>query len=103
MGFFLSIANVYFRDISYFVEILITIWFYLTPIFYPLKWVPDNVKKLILLNPITSIIECYRTIFYLDTGNNSFHILYPLIASIVLLLISWNFFIKYAKTIVEEI
>jgi len=103
MGFFLSIANVYFRDISYFIEILITIWFYLTPIFYPLKWVPENVKKLVLLNPITSVIKCYRDIFYISKNMTSFQILYPLIISITLFLISWNFFRKYEKTIVEEI
>ncbi|HPP88702.1 MAG TPA: ABC transporter permease [bacterium] len=60
-----SALFVYFRDIKYFVEILLTIWFYLTPIFYDQKLIRNFSEKaftIFLLNPMTGLIVMYRDI-----------------------------------------
>lgn len=52
-----------FRDVKYIVEILLLIWFYLTPIFYPLNLISDMSKtffKIYMLNPLTQIVTLYR-------------------------------------------
>ncbi len=54
-----------YRDIKYGVEILLLIWFYLTPIFYPIDLIqklPVIARKLYMLNPMTNIIIMYRNI-----------------------------------------
>src|SRR2546421_92852 len=38
----LSVLNVYFRDVQHFVGILLMLWFYASPIVYPIKYVPKN-------------------------------------------------------------
>jgi len=56
---------VYYRDIKYFVEILLTVWFYLTPIFYDQSLIRNYSEKLFkvfLLNPMTGLIVMYRDI-----------------------------------------
>ncbi|HPN30112.1 MAG TPA: ABC transporter permease [bacterium] len=61
----LSSLFVYYRDIKYFTEILLTIWFYLTPIFYDQKLIrgySETLFKLFLLNPMTGLIVMYRDI-----------------------------------------
>jgi lipopolysaccharide transport system permease protein len=35
-------------------------WFYLTPIVYPLGWVPEGFRRWIELNPLTPLVELYR-------------------------------------------
>ncbi len=61
LGFSSLFVN--FRDIKYGVEILMLIWFYLTPIFYTIdriRMLPVFAKKLYMLNPMTNIITMYR-------------------------------------------
>jgi ABC-2 type transport system permease protein len=58
-----SSLQVYFRDVKYIVEILLFVWFYITPIFYPLDLVLSTSKllfKLYMLNPLTQIVTLYR-------------------------------------------
>ena len=45
MGLFLSQANVFFRDIAYIYSGFTTALNYLTPIFYPLEIIPENIRS----------------------------------------------------------
>ena len=56
-------AQVYCRDTRYIVEIALLLWFYLTPIFYPLTLVQDISQQLLylfLLNPLAGLTVMYR-------------------------------------------
>lgn len=64
LGLLLSVLNVYFRDIQHFVAILLQIWFYATPIVYPLRVVPERVRFAYGLNPMTRFVEAYRDCLY---------------------------------------
>ena len=58
---FLAQAAVFFRDVQYIYGVLTTVWMYLTPIFYPLSALPDNVQMLIkTFNPMYFYIEQFR-------------------------------------------
>ncbi len=66
-GICLIVASlqVKYRDVKYIVEVLLILWFFLTPIFYPLELianVSDNVFKIYMLNPLTQLITLYRII-----------------------------------------
>ena len=69
MGVVLLIAsvNVFFRDLEHLVEVLLNLTFYATPILYPLSRVPDDWKPLLLVNPLTSLIEAWRELFTNNT------------------------------------
>jgi len=58
----LSNLNVYFRDIKHLVEVFLQMWFWLTPVAYPFTLVPDPVKFLFKLNPMTLFVIAYRDI-----------------------------------------
>ena len=49
--------NVRFRDINFFVQALLVIWFYATPIVYSLSIIPQNYVWLWRLNPLTSPLQ----------------------------------------------
>lgn len=71
-----SIANVYFRDMQHLVAILFQVWFYLTPIVYPLHEVARQseavgplvgsvtVLDIYRLNPMESFVEVFRNLLY---------------------------------------
>lgn len=57
IGLILATYSVFFRDISHLYQILLLIWTYLTPIFYPISILPGNFISYILYNPLF----CYIT------------------------------------------
>ena len=55
--------QVRYRDIKYLTEVGLLLWFYFTPIFYPLDFVkraPGFLQALYRLNPLVPIMELYR-------------------------------------------
>jgi len=68
MGIVLLLASldVFFRDLEHLAEVLLNLWFYMTPILYPVSRVPERLKPLYLVNPMSPLIEAWRKLF---TGN----------------------------------
>lgn len=64
LGLLLSAANAYFRDVQHFLGIALNIWFYLTPILYPIDIVPERGQVFLELNPMTTFVEAYRDLLY---------------------------------------
>lgn len=62
LGISLGVLNVFFRDIGQFFGIALQFWFWLTPIVYPLKSLPDSVRPWLALNPMASLTAAYQTI-----------------------------------------
>jgi len=54
-----SALHVYFRDMRFVVAAMLLVWFYVTPIIYPLSLV-GNLGRLLHLNPVTGIVEMFR-------------------------------------------
>ncbi len=65
MGVILVIASidVFFRDLEHLVEVFLTLLFYISPILYPLDLVPERWRPILLINPLTSLIEAWRELF----------------------------------------
>lgn len=64
MAMIASAVTVYFRDLEHILGIIAMAWMYLTPVVYSKKIVPDRYLPLFNLNPMTHIIDCYRTVLY---------------------------------------
>lgn len=67
LSFILSGITVYFRDLEHFVQIILMLLFYATPIVYSGETIPEAFKFIININPMAHIIEGYRDIFYNQT------------------------------------
>ena len=77
LGLLLSVLNVYFRDVQHLITILLLVWFYATPIVYPISYVvtadqshPElfghgiPVLFLYKLNPMVRMVDAYRNVLY---------------------------------------
>lgn len=53
-----------FRDVQFLIQNFLTIWFFLTPIAYPLDLVPERYRLLVLANPATSILHPFQQILF---------------------------------------
>jgi len=56
LGIFLSAAGLFFRDVKYIVEILLTFAIFFTPVFYEVSMFKEW-GNLLLLNPVAPILE----------------------------------------------
>lgn len=68
-----SVLNVYFRDIEHFLAIFMQVWFYATPIVYPMRYISRlaryhalgvNLAQVYRVNPMTEFAIAYRNVFY---------------------------------------
>jgi len=60
VGMFLSALNVKYRDIRYALPFLIQLGMFATPIIYPLSVIPEKWRWLMMLNPLSGLIEGFR-------------------------------------------
>lgn len=60
IGLLLASVNVFFRDVAQVLGLLLNGWFFLTPIVYPLEWVPAAIRPVIEANPLTALVAVYR-------------------------------------------
>lgn len=63
VSYFVASLGVYVRDTAYVVGVVLQILFFMTPIFYPIKAVPEEYRWPLLLNPLTTMIEEARKVF----------------------------------------
>jgi len=60
LGMWLSLANLFYRDVKYLITVLLQLWMFLTNVIYPLPTGDPLVKAIISANPMTPIIAAYR-------------------------------------------
>jgi len=93
---FLSSLGVYLRDLRHVVGVATTMLMFLTPVFYPLSGVPESVRGLVTLNPLSVILENSRTLlFFSENGLQYISILTTWAVSLVC---AWIGLIWFAKT-----
>jgi lipopolysaccharide transport system permease protein len=62
LGWFLAALGVFIRDIGYMVEIAVQVLFFVTPIFFPISAVPPFFQPILLLNPLSAVVENFRRV-----------------------------------------
>jgi len=61
VGTLLSALTVAYRDFRYVVSFLVEMWFFVTPVIWPLSRVPEKWHLVVALNPMCGIVEGYRS------------------------------------------
>jgi lipopolysaccharide transport system permease protein len=62
LGLASAAANVFFRDVQSLLTLTVQLWFYASPIIYPISMVPARLRGLYYVNPMAGVIEGYRDI-----------------------------------------
>jgi len=63
-SFFFAAANVFFRDVAHILQIVLSAWFYASPIIYTLDFVPKKYEILFRFNPMVYILNGFRLGIY---------------------------------------
>jgi len=54
-------VNVKYRDVRFVVPFLLQLWMFLSPVIYPSSFLPPTLRQVLSFNPMTGIIEGYRS------------------------------------------
>ncbi|NTU73305.1 ABC transporter permease [Candidatus Roizmanbacteria bacterium] len=62
LSLFLSAANLLYRDVQYLFNLVLTLWFYLTPVIYATEFFPERYRWIFKFNPMSVFINAYREV-----------------------------------------
>ena len=100
---FLSSIHVYFRDIRYILDVILTIWFWVTPIAYPVSLIPDQFLFVYKLNPMTLFVTAYRDVLISGSFPIPRYWLALSIAVMISLALGYFPFLRVKKRLAEEL
>jgi lipopolysaccharide transport system permease protein len=63
IGTLLAALTVAYRDFTHLTPFLVQIWMYVTPVIFPVNLVPERWQWLLYLNPLTGLVEGFRSAF----------------------------------------
>jgi ABC-type polysaccharide/polyol phosphate export systems, permease component len=67
VGMMVAALTVYLRDMVHLYSVLLTSWSFMTPIFYPISIVPEDIRWLLEINPLYYFIDYFRQIVLYNT------------------------------------
>lgn len=120
LGFATATWNVRYRDTGHLVELALLMWFWSTPIVYPVKTVLDSFgtlgETLYLLNPLANIVLGFQRAIYAGTSPGALdslpapglrwyalRLLAVALVSLVIIAMSWRLFYRRSGDFAEEL
>lgn len=98
-----SALTVYMRDVSYILGIVSMAWQFLTPVMYSASDVPERLRPVFEINPMTSIIEAYRDILYYKVCPDLHSLLYAALFGTLFLIAGELVFSRLQRGFCEEL
>ena len=103
VGLILSAITVKFRDIMHLYSVFVTALMYLTPVIYPMSILPEWLKKIVLLNPITNILMMFRDVMLNNMLPSIGSILLAAVETAMVMVIGLYVFYKRQDTFILDI
>ena len=95
--------TVYFRDMEHFLGIFVMAWQFLTPVMYSVDQVPDKIRPIYYMNPMTPVIVSYRQILYYKCAPDLSTMLSSLLMGCASLILGWVIFGRLEKHFAEAL
>lgn len=98
-----SAVTVYLRDVEYILGIITMAWQFLSPIMYSVDMVPDELRSMFNLNPMTPIIVAYRDILYYKKAPELGTLVQAVCLGLILLVMGLMVFSRLKRHFAEEL
>ena len=102
IGAWLAAITVTYRDFRFIIPFMVQIWMYVTPVVYPLSFLPEHWQWLMYLNPINGWIVGIRSVF-LGTPITWIAIVFSFLWMVALLFIGLRYFTKTERWFADVI
>lgn len=101
LGLIAAALNIFYRDVQPLLTLIVQLWFYASPIIYPVTMVPERYRTLYFLNPMAGIIEAYRAVLLHQQMPDTY--LYSAAGVSLLILIAGYWFFKRVEYLFADI
>ena len=102
-GLWLSALNVKFRDVRHIVNFLVQLWFFATPVVYPISSVPVRWRLLYELNPMVGALQGFRWAMHGEGAFPALSVILAILTSTALLLTGLYYFRRTEDTFADFI
>ena len=99
----LSMANLFYRDVKYLFEIVLSLWMFATSVVYPIDRIGGRLAAILSLNPMTPIIDGYRAVLLRGTLPDPGAFGYATAVSVLVLCVGWFAFHRSEFRFAENI
>jgi lipopolysaccharide transport system permease protein len=103
VGLFLAALNVQYRDIRYAMPFLIQLWMFASPIVYPVSLIPEKYRLLYGLNPMTGVIEGFRSVLLGTVDYPADLIIMSAVVSLLMFIMGAFYFRKTERSFADVI
>ena len=99
-AFFFATINVFYRDVSHIVQILLSAWFYFSPVIYSLDFVSSKYRWLFRINPMLYVLNGFRLAVYYGMLPSLKSVGMSLACGIIALIVGFAVFRRYQNSFV---
>jgi lipopolysaccharide transport system permease protein len=103
LALLLAMGNLFYRDVKYLFEVLLTFWLFGSAVVYPLEAVGGVAGAIIRANPMTGIIDAYRRVVLFGVPPDPVSFLPAAVVSLALLPAAWVLFHRSEFRFAENI
>jgi lipopolysaccharide transport system permease protein len=103
LGMVLGVLNVFFRDVGQAFGIIVTFWFWLTPIVYAPAILPKWTQSLMALNPLAAYISAVQGVLVRGVWPVWGNLIYMAICALLLCSLGLRLFRRHAGEMVDEL
>lgn len=103
IGLLGAAMNVFLRDISFAIVLIMQIWMYATPVIYPQTMVPEKWRMIYSINPMVGIIESYRRVVLYGLPPDYPQLAYSSVVALVSIIFGYLFFKKVEMSMSDVI
>jgi len=99
----LAALNLFFHDVRFLVGVVLTMWFYLTPVLYTVDIVPPRYRFLYEINPNSLFINAYRRVLLHGEDPGVEKVLLGLVIAVATFLVGYYLFKKMEPAFADRI
>jgi lipopolysaccharide transport system permease protein len=99
----LSSLDVYFRDVQFIWRLIVQVGFFATPVLYPITIFPENVRWIVMLNPMAQVLTMMRDCTLYRIAPDPLNLTYVAISAMALLLLGYSIFDRLEPKFAEAI
>jgi homopolymeric O-antigen transport system permease protein len=103
IGLVVSVYVARYRDVEHIMSFILRLFMFVTPVFYPASIVPAAYKTLFWLNPLTPVIEAFRTIFFHTGTLHPVYLIASAVSSALVLIAGLIIFRKKELKVIDTI
>lgn len=102
-GMIISSLTTKYKDLRFAIGFILQLWMYATPVVYPLTQVPDWLRSYYVLNPMVSVVECFRYMFFGESSIKMEYIFVSCASTTLILIAGIILFCRVEKTFMDTV